>query len=454
MRPNLCLPWLALAAALCLGSGTRAQEASPAKPAAAPREGSLTYKDPRLGVGIPARRWNIFLPRLARNARGPLTDPKFNVNYPYRLQVMCLTESQAGGKEEDELRFVIHFLKPEDEPQARWVANAMTHIYWVGRDYLGVGPSDGRPVSIFLSADGKPGAEEYQRSIYLYAIKEKRAPAEWVRELAHEYSHIFLPTIGKYSEPEPNANGYLGERLLLKWLLADNAFANVWDQPIDGAAYVANQVVPLRDRYLKEGPTAAALQKMDGDGMNAFIGQILALEAAHGPALLKPLFAKFATPRPQNLPLYLTSALQELKPLQLPLNPSAFVPDASQPAMGGTVGGPARLQKAAYWVYLPGGDWRFEVDGVIPAGATATLEAVQKSAEPGRPEPQLKRGAATLSGVISWEISISGVNGMWRRLELTGPPGQPLEIRRMVIARRGEPGFRPGGGGIGGFGSN
>ncbi len=443
--------WLAMAAALCLVSRVSAQETQPEKPAGPPREGSLSYKDSRLGAGIPPRRWTMFLPRLARSARGPENDPKYNLKYPHRLQVMCLTDAQGSNREENDLRFVIHFLNPEDEPMARWVGNVMTHLYWVARDYLGVGPVDGRPVSVFLSHDGKAGAEEYRGSIFLYAIKESRAPAEWVRELAHEYSHIFLPTIGKYTEPEANANGYLGERLLMKWLLADNGISNVWSAPIDGNAYVANQVVPLRERFLKEGPASASVEKMDADGMNFFIGQILAMEAAHGPAVLKTLFQKFATPRPQNLPLYITSALQEMKPLQLTVSPTAFIPDQSQPAPGTVPGAPARFQKASYWVYLPGGDWRVDVDGTLPTGVTATLTPARPSPDPLRQEPQLKKGPASLSGVVSWEVNISGVNGAWRRLEFVAPAGQVIEIKRMQIARRNEPGFRPGSGAPAGF---
>src|SRR5205807_32206 len=74
-------------------------------------------------------------------------------------------------------------------------------------------------VDVWLMRDGLPGAEEAGNDIYLYAIGQDRAPAEWLREIAHEYSHLTLPVVGPFTSPERWGNGYLGERLLMQWLI-------------------------------------------------------------------------------------------------------------------------------------------------------------------------------------------------------------------------------------------
>ena len=49
-------------------------------------------------------------------------------------------------------------------------------------------------------------------------IDTSKPQAEACRELAHEYGHAVLPAIGGFKSPEDWANGYLGERLFLRWL--------------------------------------------------------------------------------------------------------------------------------------------------------------------------------------------------------------------------------------------
>lgn len=395
------------------------------------REGTFTYKDPRLPVRFPARGWQTFISseRSSTFDFGPKTDPKFKKEYQYRMQVKCNTEMPEAVSDR---RFVVHFQKVEDEPLARRVGALMARLYWLGTDYLGVGSTGSQYINVWLSHEGEPGAEEFQKNLYLYAIDQPRAPAEWVRELAHEYSHIYLPQMGEYSKPEQWASGYLGERLFLKWLLHDNAMSDVWDEPIDGAAYVANQVAPLRDKFLNEGPNSPLTQKMDAEGMDFLIGQIMALEAAHGPVLIKHLMNRFATKRPQNLPLYLTAAMNDLQPTVLPLHPQAFIPQRTEMDPAGAAPGAVKFKKVAYWLYLPGGDWQIALTGNTPATTVATLESVA-----------LAKGVGGGAAGQVWETSVTSANGVWRRLEIAAPAGQTAEIRTITVAKRGG-GARPG----------
>jgi hypothetical protein len=412
-----CFRTLAAAGASGVGGRPlRAQETG----ALPNRGGSLTYKDARLGGKIPPREWSLFVSRETQKDRdyGPAADPKFNVNYPGRLQVMCSTEEEGRGQER---AFVIHFLRPEDETLARRVGGVMARLYWLGVDYLGVGPATGRYINVWLARHGEPGGEEYLKNIYLFAIDQARPAAEWVRELAHEYSHIFLPPVGEYTQPEKWANGYLGERLFLKWLLHDNPAAGVWSEPIDGAAYVANEVIPIRNAFLNAGPGAPVAAQRDDAGMKHFIGQVLAVEAAHGPQLLRPMLQKYLTRRPEALGSYLGAAIGELKPLQFTLDPGVFIPQGSQVEPAGTgLAATARIRKAAYWLFLPGGTWHITLQGAVPDATTAALEGA----------PLRRQAGAT------WETAMPGANGAWRRFEITAPGGQELGLQAIQITRK------------------
>jgi len=384
------------------------------------RGGSLTYRDARLGGKIPAREWNLFIARETQKERdyGPTVDPKFNVTYPGRLQVTCSTEEEGRNQER---AFVVHFLKPEDEPLARRVGGVMARLYWLGVDYLGVGPATGRYINVWLARHGEPGGEEYMRNIYLFAVDQARPAAEWVRELAHEYSHIFLPPVGEYIQPEKWANGYLGERLFLKWLLADNGETKVWSEPIDGVAYVANEVTPVRNGFLDAGPGGAVGAQRDDAGMKHYIGGVLAIEAAHGPGVLRSVLQRYQTRRPEALGTYLGAAVGELTPPQFDLNPAVYVPSASQVTPAGPgLGSIARIRKAVYWVFVPGGTWHFTLYGLLPEGTTATLEGA----------PLKKLAGAT------WETSMPGANGAWRRFEVTAPAGQDVALQNIQVSRK------------------
>lgn len=391
-----------------------------AQGAAPLRGGTLVYKDPRLGVKLPPREFQIFVAREGQAGKdyGPNVDPKFNATYPGKLQVVCSSDEETPRSER---AFVVHFQRPEDEGLARRVAGVLGRLYWIGEDYLGVGPAPGRYVNVWLARHGEPGAEEYQKNIYLFAIDQDRTPAEWVREIAHEYSHIFLPAVGEYSKPEKWANGYLGERLFLKWLLADNGVTDVWSQPIDGAALVQKEVVPLRDRYLNSGPLSELVENTGQEGMDYWIGQVLAIEGAHGPGVLRQLLANYQTRRPQGLSTYLSQAIQDLKSPQFTIDPALFTPARSEidpNAPAGTV----KVKKASYWFYLPGGTWQFVLNGFVPEGTTAKLEAMD-----------LKR----VPGANAWETTMPGAVGSWQRLEITAPQGQTVDLQGITVAKRG-----------------
>ncbi|MFN3651186.1 MAG: hypothetical protein ACK47B_16545 [Armatimonadota bacterium] len=379
-------------------------------------EGSLVYSDPRLLPKPPKRGWLTYVSReLGRDYDyGPARDPKLNVHYPHRLQVECVSGERR------ERRFVVHFLTPEDEPLARKVGAVMARLYWISVDYLAYAPPAPRYTSIWLHRGGEPSGEEYRGNIYLHAIRTERAPAEWLRELAHEYAHLVLPRVGPYSEPEEWGEGYLGERLYLKWLLADNGQSGIWGEPIDAAGYVTHQIAPLRERFLERGPDAAdpggtpLLARGDAVGMYSFIGQVLALEAIYGPSALRAVWRRFDTPRPLNLPGYVARAFRELDPVRLTVAADAFVPSRTERVENG-------FRRATYRLLLPGGSWQIQPEGRMPKDTALALD-----------------GAALTKGEASggWDVLLPDQSAAWHLLELRAPAGEALALDRITLTLR------------------
>jgi len=410
-RRELCLGALA-AAVFPAFSAVSAQAALPL------RGGSLQYSDPRLSAKLPKRGWTISVDSKA-TVDGPVRDPKYNIPYPLAIKVMTV-EDAASEDSPPVPRFRVMYLKKEDEPFARLIGSVMARLYWLGIDYLGVPTASRAFVTVWLAREGMPGGEESDENIWLFAIDTPRAPAEWLRELAHEYGHATLPTIGPFSKPERWANGYLGERLYLKWLLGDNHQTDIWTEPIDAAGYLTNQVKPLRERFLNGGPDAPDAQKIDAEGMDYLIGQVLALEAAHGPAFMREAVSRIGSPSVKGLPVIYAAAARAL-PQGLPLDPSVYIPNSVQGAEAGE-GGVVRFLRAGYRFYLPTGTWAVQAEGMLPSETKMILDG-----------KALVRSTAQPTGATSWDTGDATSSSGWKVLEVVAPAGQKVELRRLAV---------------------
>lgn len=410
-RRELCLGALA-AAVFPAFSAVSVQAALPL------RSGSLQYTDPRLSPKIPKRGWTISTDRDATR-EGPQRDPKYNISYPLAIKVS--TQEDADSPDSSPVpHFRIFYLKREDEPFARLIGSVMARLYWLGVDYLGLPASSKSFINVWLAREGTPGGEESDENIWLFAIDTPRAPAEWLRELAHEYGHATLPTVGPFSKPERWANGYLGERLYLKWMLGDNRQTEIWTEPIDAAGYLANQVKPLRERFLNGGPDAPDAQKIDAEGMDYVIGQFLALEAAHGPAFMRETISRIGSPSVKGLPVIFAAAARAL-PQGLAIDPSVYIPNSAQGVEVGE-GGVVRFGRAAYRFYLPTGTWAIQAEGTFPADTKVMLD--------GTP---LVKSKTQPAGTSAWDTGDTTSNSSWRVLEVVAGAGQKVELHRLAV---------------------
>jgi hypothetical protein len=149
---------------------------------------------------------------------------------------------------------------------------------------------------VWLCAGGHSGGEQWRSNLYLYDLDTPRSSIEWVREIVHEYSHLALPAIGGYSAPEYWANGYLGERLLVRWLMrAPRGPAQVeavWGDFSGAANFSRLLLAPPLALYKKIGPNPSWLARKDEAGMRYLIGQALTFDDKWGSARLGLAFTR------------------------------------------------------------------------------------------------------------------------------------------------------------------
>jgi hypothetical protein len=145
-----------------------------------------------------------------------------------------------------------------------------------------------RLLRVFLMTEGKAGAEQQQNLIYLYDLSERIPPHEWVRELTHEYGHWIIPPINSYTEPEPWANGDLGERWFIHKLFEQAKQARPEIDFLMGAsvgaleAYLRRAVAPLVERVAREGLNLRRWRSRRRDGYEEYLALALYIDQVYG----------------------------------------------------------------------------------------------------------------------------------------------------------------------------
>ena len=156
---------------------------------------------------------------------------------------------------------------------------------------------DGVPFNVWFCRHATDaGGEQWQNNIYFYDITNARSSIEWIREIAHEYSHMALPLLGgDYIEPEAWANGYYGERLLLRWVArgaagGPAAVEQAWGGTFAGYVnYEDKRIAPALLLFDRFGLDADRLARRDAVGMDYLFGMLLKVDDTSGPKALAEL---------------------------------------------------------------------------------------------------------------------------------------------------------------------
>ena len=212
----------------------------------------------------------------------------------------------ATEKNPFELRFQI-FAQEQKNSKAPQVAQMLLRLWDYNYERLKLVHSPlyhGGLVEVYLCYGGRAGGEQLLdeettpdtvhpgrtivnkvNTIYIYDLPSFTDPVEMAREVAHEYGHATWWPIGGFNEPEEWADGYLAEKIYLRWLRDAMAKGEITPDDAMGATqagldkWVLENVDPLMMKAAQTLPTTALLADKSAAGMNAFIGLATYIEA-------------------------------------------------------------------------------------------------------------------------------------------------------------------------------
>ncbi|MBV6490268.1 MAG: hypothetical protein IT202_00010 [Fimbriimonadaceae bacterium] len=160
---------------------------------------------------------------------------------------------------------------------------------------------NGGIIDFYLCFGGRPGGEQLfdedeergvrkkVNTVYIYGIQTFTKPPEQAREVAHEYGHATLPPVGGFETPEDWGNGYLGEKLYLKWFHDEVAASRLRPDDVMGttveelARYVKSEVDPFMTKAATTEPAKSSIGGKGPASMDAYVGLVLYAEAIFPP---------------------------------------------------------------------------------------------------------------------------------------------------------------------------
>lgn len=258
--------------------------------------------------GLPAHFRNLWLPTL----------PVDTTSLPYDLGTLIVPRAYLPTRAEEpqhhwafakvvyvyvpdarsaQLFCAVHYPGPANAALATRIARLLALAHQTLTRETGREAANGTaPFDVWLCTGGQSGGEQWRDNLYLYDLETPRSSIEWLREIVHEYSHLALPAIGGYDAPEYWANGYLGERLLVRWLeRVPDGPAHVealWGDFSGAPNFDRLLLAPPLALYKKIGPSPVWLARKDETGMRYLIGQALTFDDKYGAARLGDAFRR------------------------------------------------------------------------------------------------------------------------------------------------------------------
>lgn len=210
----------------------------------------------------------------------------------------------AGQPPEYAQRFDVHVASRAQLPLAERTGRLLALLYGEERSRLGWDHPFEKTVHVWITPGVDPdgaadvGGQQFRNQIYIYDIYATRSPEEWLREITHEYGHYALPGVTGFTSPEAWANGFLGQRLFVYWLIQDELRGRLTadDIPFVSLAqlndYEAKEIDPPIDTIEDcNGSPASLMQVRTYTGMKAYIGLVLYCDKLLGDGMLLNTFA-------------------------------------------------------------------------------------------------------------------------------------------------------------------
>lgn len=263
--------------------------------------------------------------------------------------------------------------KEKDDPSPK-VARMAMRLWDYNNRVLGIPHSpmfdDGR-VHFYLCFGGEAGGEQLfdedeegdrrkkVNTIYIYQIQNLRQPLEMAREVAHEYGHATLPAVGGFKTPEDWANGYLGEKLFLRYLRNELAAKRLGYDDSCGAtvdqldAFVKGEVDPLCAAIALKGPPE--FDKLGGSGpvaMDAYMGLTLYIAEILPPRMFSRTLKLTGSTSARDVPAAISLAIEEPPTYVVAIPDYLKGKDVWVPVGKGKVSGAGVLKKQGDWALI------------------------------------------------------------------------------------------------------
>lgn len=229
----------------------------------------------------------------------PMAETKVGPRTGYRFPYVAAAYGSYPGRPEYALKFRVYSEEPfaagsKGEQIARylillWNLNVLELKLDHAERFNGI-------VDVYLTSKGKAGGEQFfgtedypggTRNVnvmYLYNYKNLGSNLELMRVLSHEYGHAAMPPFGGFKSPEEWANGHMGERLYMQWMMGNRLAGNVAERDMlmvtvdDLTKYLKNNVGRFVQRIMDRGPDLKLLGGTSAESMNEFLGLMMAAE--------------------------------------------------------------------------------------------------------------------------------------------------------------------------------
>jgi hypothetical protein len=182
-------------------------------------------------------------------------------------------------------------------------------------------------VDVYLCEGGTAGGEQLFQvdpqtnrsadTIFIYDVAHFDGPMEKARELAHEYGHAVIPAIGGFKAPEYWANGYLGEKLFLRWGLEGMHKGELGEMDFMGVSqvmleyWVSHNVTPLERDAATRNPTSPLYGEKNKAAMGAFEGLALWCDTIMPPKMFSRSLVLIGSTQASDYPESCVAAAEE-----------------------------------------------------------------------------------------------------------------------------------------------
>lgn len=304
-------------------------------------------------------------------------------------------------------------------------------------------PDNQAPLELWLVEDREPGGEQRRGEMAVFGAGAARSPLEWIRLVCHEFGHYALPPIGVYTEPEPWANGLLGEYLFPVWLWRNQGGGTVaWgDDAVDLTPFLNSRCGTLLQAFFAQMPDGNALYKRDATGVNHLIGLGLYTDLVLGPDGLGRALAEIGEPIDTEGLMQRIQRAMESRGTSIEL-PGRLYSQPESPLPAGAeyaslLQGPVQIpggKSVIYWVYLGRGPCSLALaSDPMPRDTAPTKVTIDvQGRSPGTAVLDLAPGAGLCAGDLGPKAP------GWYRVVLSHDNAHdPLVLHRLVFVRSG-----------------